>query len=188
MQPQEPATGAVPPPDLPRQPAGGVTPPAPEKPRKARNPRRRLWLAVGAGILALLCLGGVGVAVLLYDEETKIDRAAPDQVTSSFLRGYLSNRSDEESALYTCKSGAKLEAIEALRNEMIQREQKFGTSVSAVWESLSVSGGDQTKSVEVDLVISGSANGKQVSSRTESWSFTLVDEDGWRVCGANKVG
>ncbi|MEU8816014.1 hypothetical protein [Actinoplanes sp. NPDC048796] len=128
------------------------------------------------------------MAVLLYDKETEIDRASPDQVTSSFIRGYLNDRSDDEAALYTCKSGARLEVLAALRAEMVERERKFGTSVTATWESLTVSGEGRSKKVEVDLLIQGSANGRQVSSRTESWSFSLLDEDGWRVCAASKVG
>lgn len=173
-------TGPTPPP------LGPGTPPA-EPARKPRNRRLRLWLALGAGVLTLLCLGGVGIAVLLYDEETKIDRAEPDQVTSSFLRTYLVNRSDDEAALYICASGAKLEEIAALRAENINREAQFGTSVSVVWESLTVApatGG--VTSVSVDLVITGSKGGVQTSSRTEPWSFQLIDQDGWRVCGATK--
>ncbi|MBM2617191.1 hypothetical protein JIG36_16685 [Actinoplanes sp. LDG1-06] len=155
--------------------------------KKPRNRRLRLWLALGAGIVALLCLGGVGVAVLLYDEETKIERADPDQVTSSFLRAYLVNRSDDEAALYSCKSDAQLGQIASLRTEMVDREQNFGTTVTAVWESLRVSGTtDGSTSVSVDLVITGSKGGQQVSSRTEPWMFGLLDQDGWRVCSATR--
>ncbi|MBL7254458.1 hypothetical protein [Paractinoplanes lichenicola] len=157
--------------------------------KKGRNRRLRLWLALGAGFLGLLCLGGVGVAVLLYDEETKIERADPDQVTSSFLRAYLVSRSDDEAALYSCKEGARLDEIAALRAEMINREQNFGTTVTAVWEALVVSGtSGASTSVNVDLVITGSKGGQQVSSRTEPWTFGLVDEQGWRVCSAAKNG
>ncbi len=164
---------------------GASTPPG--EPPKRRNRRLRLWLALGAGVLSLLCLGGAGIAVLLYDEETKVERAEPDQVTSSFLRAYLGNRNDEETALYTCSSGARLDQLAALRAEIINREKRFGSSVSVVWESLIVGpvSGNAT-SVSVDLVIAGSKNGAQTSSRTEPWSFELTDQNGWRVCGATK--
>lgn len=145
-------------------------------------------LAMVAGVIGLLCLGGVGVAVSLYNEATKIDRASPDQVTSSFLRAYLVNRNDEEAALYTCKSGAQLDEIAALRNDMASREKTFGTTVTAVWESLTISGSSKdTTSVAVELVVTGSKNGQQVSSHSEPWSFGLVDENGWRVCTATKI-
>jgi hypothetical protein len=173
-------TGSSPPPP-------GAGTPAAEPVAKPRNRRLRLWLALGAGVLTLLCLGGIGIAVLVYDDETKIDRAEPDQVTSSFLRTYLVNRSDDEATLYICASGAKLDQIAALRAENVNREAQFGTKVSVEWESLVVaptSGGATV--VDVDLVITGSKNGTQTSSRTEPWSFQLTDEDGWRVCGATK--
>jgi hypothetical protein len=133
--------------------------------------------------MALLCLGGVGVFVSLYDNATKIDRAAPDQVTSSFLRAYLIDRDDKEAALFTCKSGAKLDSLAALRNDMIDREKRFGTTVTANWESLNVAGSN----VSVDVVIAGSFKGQQISGHTESWIFGLVDQDGWRVCSATKL-
>ncbi|MFC7278529.1 hypothetical protein ACFQS1_31510 [Paractinoplanes rhizophilus] len=172
MQPQEPMPGAAPAP-RPAAPSG----------RKTPNRRMRLILAMMAGLVGLLCLGGVGVAVSLYDEATKIDRASPDQVTSSFLRAYLLDRDDQEASLYTCKSGAELGQIAVLRNDMVGREKKFGTTVTASWESLTITG----STVSVDLVIAGLLNGQQISSHSESWSFGLVDEDGWRVCSASKL-
>jgi hypothetical protein len=121
--------------------------------------------------------------VSLYDEATKIDRASPDQVTSSFLRAYLLDRDDQEASLFMCKSGAKLDQLAALRTDMIAREQKFGTKVTASWESLKVAGSN----VSVDVAIAGSLNGQQISSHSESWTFGLVDDDGWRVCSATKL-
>jgi hypothetical protein len=159
------------------------------EPQKPQNRRLRLWLAVGAGVLALLCLGGVGVAVLLYDDETKIERTAPDAVVDNFLRAYLGDRNDDAASLYSCKSDGDLTAISNLRDEMISRERDFGVKVSASWSALTVTDVDAThKTVAADLVIAGSANGNTVSRRTESWSFGVTDQDGWRVCGATKAG
>lgn len=143
---------------------------------------------MGAGILALLCLGGVGVFVSLYDEATKIERTAPDVVVSSFLRSYLVNRSDEEAALYTCKSGANLAAIASLRTELINREEKFDVKVRVNWGTLTVSGsGDDRRSVATNLTIAGVSEGQQISERTETWVFGVLEEDGWRVCDATKT-
>ena len=182
MQPQEPT--AVP---APTPPPGWVPSGAPPDATKKPTRRLRLWLAITGGIMALLCLGGVGIAISLYDGATKIDRAAPDQVTSSFLRAYLINRDDQEASLFTCRSGAKLDSIAALRTEMVGREKTFGTTVTASWESLNISAPSKdAATVSVDLVIIGSAKGQQVSSHSEPWAFDLVDDSGWRVCGAAK--
>lgn len=173
----------VQPTNQPPQPA--AVPPAQGKPR---NRRLRLLLAMGAGILALLCLGGIGVAISLYDEATKIERTQPDVVVSSFLRSYLVNRSDEEAALYTCNSGGNLGSIASLRTELVNREQEFDVVVNVNWGTLTVSGsGDGRRSVSTDLTIAGTSEGQQISKRTEAWAFSVVDEDGWRVCDATKM-
>jgi hypothetical protein len=143
---------------------------------------------MGAGLLALLCLGGVGVFISFYDEATKIERTAPDAVVDQFLRAYLVNRDDTEAALFTCKSGLDLSAVSALRTELSEREKKFTVNVNVSWSTLTVSGTEEgRRTVTTDLVIAGSSGGTALSRRTETWSFTLVDDDGWRVCGAEKV-
>jgi hypothetical protein len=182
VQPQEPSTGQVPPAV---EGPGSVAPPARTAPKRHRA---RLWVALIGGVLALLCLGGAGVVALLYNNATKIDRASPDQVASSFLRAYLIDRDDKEASLYTCKQ-PQLAEISALRSDMVGREQNYRTSVTASWESLTVTDADQhAKTAAVDLTIIGSKNGQQVSSHTESWTFGLVDQSGWRVCSATKLG
>jgi hypothetical protein len=138
--------------------------------------------------MALLCLGGAGVFVTLYDNATKIKRSAPDAVVDSFLRSYLVDRDDKEASLYECKSGGSFAEIAGLRTEMVSRETNFDVKVSASWGPLPVSGVDQShKAVSASLTISGTSNGNTVSRHTEQWTLTVVDEDGWRVCGATKV-
>ena len=180
-----PVSGAVPGPHVP---VSGVPVPASPVIEKQPNRRLRLWLAMMAGIVALLCLGGVGVFVSLYDSATEIKRTAPDAVVDSFLRSYLVDRDDTEAALYTCKSGLDLAAVAALRTELVNREKEFDVKVNVSWSSLMVSGGVEDKrSVATDLIISGTKNGDTLSRRTESWAFGVVDEDGWRVCSTSKV-
>ena len=156
---------------------------------KRPNRRVRFWLAMGLGIAALLCLGGVGVAISLYDGATEIKRTAPDAVVDSFLRAYLVNRDDKEVALYTCKSGPDLVAISNLRNELVEREKSFNVKVTVTWSSLAIAeSGEAQRSVTTDLIIAGTSNGETQSRHTESWAFSLVEQNGWRVCGANEVG
>jgi len=143
---------------------------------------------MGAGILALLCLGGVGVVVSLYDSATQIKRSAPDAVVDNFLRSYLVDRDDKQVALYACKSGADLTAIAALRTELVNRETEFDVKVNVSWGSLTVTGTEKDRrSVATDLIIAGTKNGETLSRRTESWSFGVVDQDGWRVCSTAKT-
>ena len=141
-----------------------------------------------AGVVALLCLGGVGVVVSLYDDATKIDRSEPDVVTDSFLIAYLVNRDDKAAQLFTCKN-PDLAGISALRDQLVAREKQFNVKVSVSWGALTrqtVSTGQED--VSTQLTISGSANGQMSSSRNEDWLFRVVDEgSSWRVCGASKT-
>jgi hypothetical protein len=152
---------------------------------KRRSTRRlRLWIAMIAGVLALLCLGGAGVAVLLYDKKTKIDRTAPDAVVDNFLRAYLVNRDDSEVKLYTCKSGGDLTQLKTYETDIQSREARFSMSVQVSWEGLKVATNGKKGTVDVDLTRAIQDGSEQV---TDAWEFAIIDQDGWRVCGASRV-
>lgn len=155
--------------------------------RKPRSRRWRLFLAVGLGVVLLLCLGGGAVFLSLYNNATEIKRAAPDAVADSFIRAYLVDRDDQEASLYTCKSGANLTNIDALRTQLVNREKQYDVKVVVTWGALTVSGTGDNREVETDLLIAGTQNGATVSSHTETWQFGLVQQDGWRVCSAAKA-
>jgi hypothetical protein len=151
---------------------------------KQPNRRLRLWLALGAGILALLCLGGVGVVVSLYDSATAIKRTAPDAVVDSFLGAYLVNRDDKQASLYECKSGGDFADIEAYRNDMLTREKDFSVGIRVSWSSLTVSTQGAAGTVTTNLVKTATDQSGRVSN---SWQFRVVDQGGWRVCGATQL-
>jgi hypothetical protein len=163
---------------------GAIVTPGAAGPGRRRNRRMRLWLALVGGVMALLCLGGVGVVVSLYDNATKIKRSAPDAVVDNFLRAYLVNRDDEEAALYECKSGGDFTKIAALRSDVAGREKQYSIAIRFTWTSLTIEteGGRTTVSSEVFRAIS---DGSERTS--DRWQFQMVDQDGWRVCGASQV-
>ena len=167
---------------MPPGPGAGIPPPAPS-PAKRRNPRLRLFLAMGAGIVALLCLGGVAVVVSVYDEATQINREAPDAVVDGYLRAYLVTRDDEETAFYSCKSRGDFAEIEAYRADILARESRFSTRIQVTWGDLRVTTNGSRSEVTADLTRSISDS----ESLTDTWRFLVVDQDGWRVCGAKKV-
>jgi hypothetical protein len=144
----------------------------------------RFWLAMGLGIVALLCLGGVGVVVSLYDGATEIKRSEPDAVVDSFLRAYLVNRDDKEVALYTCKAGGSFSQLEAFRADIVSREKQYTMGIRVSWTSLTVSteSGQTIVSTQIRRAISDGSE-----STSDGWEFQLADEDGWRVCGASEL-
>lgn len=139
---------------------------------------------VVAGVLTLLCLGGVGVGINLYDEATAIDRENPDVAVSNYLRAYLVDRDDEKAALFTCAADQGLEPMRAFRQDIEMRERSFDITIAVVWGPMTINevGSGREVSTEVTRSIAGAERSVQ------TWKFTLVDENGgWRVCGAQRV-
>jgi hypothetical protein len=155
----------------------------PPAPVKGPNRRLRLWLAMGAGILALFCLGGVGVAISLYDGATAIDRTTPDQVTSSFLRAYLVNRDDQGADLYRCKSGGDFAELEAFRNGITAVEKDHTVGIRVSWGSMAVATEDDKATVTTELTRTATDSARL----SDTWQFGLADQDGWRVCSATEI-
>ncbi len=154
-----------------------------------RERRLRLVLAVAAGVVALLCLGGAGIVFMLYDDATEINRGSPDVAVDNYLRATLVDRSDSQAALFRCEKPDDLSMVAGLQEEIKRREERFDVRVSITWSSLLVrDAGDGRRSVEVSLTIAGSADGQPRSRRTEVWTFEVADQNGWRVCGGRKVG
>lgn len=165
-------------------PTAPATPAAPGGPSVPRGRRLRLVLAVAAGVTALLCLGGVSIAFLLYDDATKIDRSAPDVVVSNYLRAQLVARDDKAAALLTC-ANPSLDAIRNFRGDIESREAQFSTHISVNWGQLSVQQSGKSATVNTEVVRS---LGDGAESDLTTWSIQTVDEGGWRVCSATKVG
>jgi hypothetical protein len=158
----------------------GTTPPPPAKPR---NQRLRLFLALGAGILGLLCLGGVAVVVSLYDEATEIKRSSPAVVAENFLRAYLINRNDQEVSLYRCDAGGDFAQLETFRSSTESTEREFSVGVRVTWTSFEVQTTGDQATVSTDLIRTLSDNSERDAKR---WQLKLVDQDGWRVCAATE--
>lgn len=169
--------------DAAQQPAGaGATRPATPRARKAR-----LVLLMVGGLVALLCVGGAGVAFVAYRDATEPDRSSPDVAVSNYLRAYLVARNDVQTRQYVCDS-PDLSAVERLRSEMDRREAEFNVSVNVTWGPLSITElGEAERNVRVELTIASFAEGQSRARRDETWEFRTVDNEGWRVCGARKL-
>jgi hypothetical protein len=183
MQPREPDTSAEPsPPDRTADPM--VTPTPSRRSGRLQSRRARLALAFGAGIMALLCLGGVGLFIALYDEATEIDRTAPKVVVVNFLSAFFVNEDDQAAALYQCESGGDFTQLTEFRADTQQREQQHSVGISVTWSNLEETTSGPNSVVDAELTRTISGQGGRDSS---SWQFTLVDESGWRVCGAKML-
>ena len=160
-------------------------PPAAVPPgRKPRARRARLILAIVGGTMALLCLGGVGIFIAVYDKATEIKRTAPDAVVDNFLGAYLVNRDDNAAALYECKSGGNFAEIESFRSDIVGREKTYSVGITVSWGSLVVALNGNGGTVTTDLTKATSTGSESI---TKTWRFDVIDQDGWRVCGATQI-
>jgi hypothetical protein len=144
-------------------------------------------LAVLGGVLALLCLGGVGVGFVLYNDATRSDRSAPDVAVDNYLRALLVDRNDSRAGIYECEDGFDLQQVRDLKADIEGQEQRLETTISVSWGALRVeprSGG--AVAVTTDIRRTAQVDGSS-QSLLDQWRFEVVDEDGWRVCGARKV-
>lgn len=143
----------------------------------------RLVLLLIAGAVALLCTGGAGVAFVAYRDATEPDRSSPDVTVSNYLRALLVERNDTRVDLYTCSS-SRLGAIRAFKDDVEARERQHSMRIVVSWGALTVQ--ETPRGATVDTEIS-----RTISDGTEkelqNWRFDLVDEDGWRVCGATQL-
>jgi hypothetical protein len=141
-----------------------------------------------AGVVALGCLGGTGVAFVAYREATEPDRSAPDVVVDNYLRAMFVERNDAEAEAYSCRGEPDLGMAKVLRDEIERREADFDVEVRVSWGRLSRSTIDaQREVVETELTIASFSEGAPRGRRNEIWRFEVVDEDGWRVCGATRA-
>lgn len=150
-------------------------------------PTRRRFppvLTVLGGMLALLLFGGAGIAYLAYDRATAPDRSAPDVVVDNFLRAYLVDRDDSKAALYAC-GRPRLDEIRAFRSDLEDREARYSIRIHLSWGSLTTEPNGTGRRVTVDLRRTIADGSEQAHDR---WQFDVIDENGWRVCGARKIG
>lgn len=192
MGPREPETDAGFKPPAPRSSDGeGVAVPTPVgRPsggagNRFRSRRARLAVALTGGLMILLCLGGAGAFIVLYDEATEIKRTSPDAVVNDFLGAYLRDRDDNAARFYQCDSGSDLAQLTSYRGDTTQREQQFSTRISFSWAIVSMNVGKTKGTVSADVTRTIAGRGGRDSS---SWQLAVVEQDGWRVCGAQRTG
>ncbi|MEH0841389.1 hypothetical protein V6U81_03205 [Micromonospora sp. CPCC 205711] len=155
--------------------------PAPERPRR----RLRTVLTVVAVVLAVLCASGAVISVVLYDRVTTPDRSTPDVVVASYIQAFLADRNDTRASEFACQDGAAIDDLRLLRDDLVARERRFGTSISTSWENLNVQQQGDRADVEVDLILSALVDGISQSDR-QQWRFEARREDGWRICAAKR--
>jgi len=139
------------------------------------------------GIVALLIVAGFGTALLLYHRATAPNRTSPDVSVDNFLRAVLVDQNDDEAKQYMCSNPASLTQLAAFRDMFINNEKKLGGGASFVWGTLPVTPQGNQDSVQADIDVSTSGGRSQPGASSHRWLFSVVNESGWRVCGAQQL-
>ncbi|MEU8084213.1 hypothetical protein AB0B57_11425 [Micromonospora sp. NPDC049101] len=162
-------------------------PPAPGPP-ESQPPRRRMRtvLTVVAGVLALLCLGGLVTGLVLYHRASAPDRSTPDVAVAGFIQSFLADRNDARASELLCETDADLDDLRLLREDLLTREQRFNATISTSWEDINIQRQGDLANVEVDLILSAFVDGISQSDR-QRWRFETRHQDGWRVCKAERA-
>jgi hypothetical protein len=124
-----------------------------------------------------------GTLLLTYHEATKIDRSNPEVVLIRYLDATFERKDAAVAGLYTCANPVDLAPINALRADLDKREKEFAVSIHVSNGPMSATQGN----VVTDITFTATKNGPIVSEWVESWRFRMVDEGGWRVCGAERL-
>jgi hypothetical protein len=143
---------------------------------------RRVAITGGAVVLAASA-SAVGWGLLAYNEVTRVDRSDPQVVTDQFLRAVLVREDHAGAELYSCDDQSQDDALWALRAELDRREKEFNVTILVSWGAYSPQGSD----LSTTLTITANRDGIEQSSSEQVWRFHLVEERGWRVCGAAQV-
>lgn len=124
------------------------------------------------------------MALVAYRDATEPDRSSPDVAVDNYLRAFLVERNDTRAELYTCRTSKRFAEMDVMRRDIEAREAEFSINITVSWGSLTVNNQGDKSVVGVELR-------RTISDGTESvrdtYHFDVVDEDGWRVCGARKA-
>ena len=151
-----------------------------------RGGRRRTLLVLGAFAL-VVCLAFGIAGYVLYERATRLDRSTPVVTVFQYVDAVFEVRDDGQAELFECKKSTGRAALNVLLDDLKAREQRYSIRITVSVTNFAESVEGSKAQVQADLLIDvPEADGKP-SRSNQRWSFDLRDEDGWRVCSAQRV-
>jgi hypothetical protein len=148
-----------------------VPPPRPTRRTISRNKLLLIILIVGG----VLVVAGGGVGFLLYNRATEIDRSTPTIAVRQFLGAIFLDQDDDRVRLFTCPSWTSSRTAEV--------RGRVDPAVRLSWDTIT----EQSRAdgqAQVTAKLSLRYPGELAPSGEQLWRFDVVEENGWRVCGA----
>jgi hypothetical protein len=151
-------------------------PPAFPPPRRGRSaiPRGKLMLIILI-VGGLLAVAGAGTAFLLYNRATEIDRSTPTIAVRQFLGAVFLDKSDDRVRLFTCSQWTVSRTAE-IRGQI-------DPEATLSWDTIA----EQSRfdgRAQVTAKLALRYPGELAPSGVLQWRFDVVEDSGWRVCGA----
>lgn len=134
-------------------------------------------------MVALFCLGGVGIGLLVFRQTTEPDRSTPDVVVFQYVRALLVDHNEIRARELTCDGSVGTDDILALRDEIDTRQKELGVPISTTVVDVVNDIQGSNANVSVDLQRSAVVDGRS-QIINDPWQFVLQDKNGWRVCGS----
>jgi hypothetical protein len=139
------------------------------------------------GVVALLCVGGLGTGYFLYHKASEPDRSTPGLAVRQYVEAALNERDDSRSRLFTCSGATSLDQVAQLRDDIKAKESQFGVTIRTSPEGFDAQQAGNTARVGVKIRLSVSTNGT-FQEQIQDWRFSLRKESGWRVCSGERLG
>lgn len=173
-----------------------MTPPpvldAPKAPktRRVKRPIRRTpgtvlgFLAAGAA--AVVVVLGLAAGLYVFQDAYKAGHQSnPKDSADAYLDAVLNKRSMDFATTYLCGGAAVRGQTEKIISGIKRFEKaNTGSTVKYIWTGFhQVSRTDSTATLTTQVTASTSVNDSVINNPAQTWTFTMRNESGWKVCG-----
>lgn len=147
-------------------------------PPRAKRPRRTLLIVGSIAVLALSCLAG---AALIAWEFLEDSARSPSEAVSDYYAG-VRNRDETQVRDALCRRdrAKAADAIDDLHEKLLGEGPELQDIRWTLKETRDVSRNSRVLVTDTTFAVK---NVDTIYSVHKRVSFTLVEEDGWRICG-----
>jgi 3-hydroxyisobutyrate dehydrogenase-like beta-hydroxyacid dehydrogenase len=171
-------------------PANTAPIPVPPASKRSRMPIRFGCVT----LIGFLGLGVVGIIVLIiliaggyiFTVSNKAaHQTSPTAAADSYLDATLNARNLDLAKGYMCDKSAVLKSTKSIINQL----KGASASISYSWTSpkQTAKHNDQA-TVEANVTATTIVNGSTSEAPTQTWTFNVVNQSGWKVCGVDTGG
>ncbi len=111
----------------------------------------------------------------------------PAQIVREYVGAVFTTHDQRAAAMLTCGK-PQLDEILALERDLAGRASSFGSPIRVAVTDLNGTESADQASVQAKLAVTADQADGAVTQTLVTYRFQLVDDDGWKVCGAAREG